>query len=66
MRNWRLPDEVWQIVAPVSYRMDIMRLAHDIPMARHLGINKTCATCRILIHIYWPRLRIQNSEVNNV
>ena len=63
MRKWRPPDappdEVWQvvhqIVVPVIYLRDVMSLAHDTPMASHLGVNKTCA--RILSHFYWPKLR---------
>ena len=68
MRKWRPPDappdEVWQvvhqIVVPVAYRGDIMSLAHDTPMAGHLGINKTYN--RILSHFYWPKLRKDVSE----
>jgi hypothetical protein len=58
-------EEVWQvvhqIVAPVRYRRDVMCLAHDTPMAGHLGVNKTCA--RILSHFYWLKLRKDISEV---
>ncbi|KAK3084422.1 hypothetical protein FSP39_016366 [Pinctada imbricata] len=68
MRKWRPPDappnEVWrvvhQIVVPVAYRGDIMSLAHDTPMAGHLGVNKTYN--RILSHFYWPKLRKDVSE----
>ena len=37
-----------------------MSLAHDTPMAGHLGVNKACA--RILSHFYWPKLRKDVSE----
>ncbi|KAK3098851.1 hypothetical protein FSP39_023736 [Pinctada imbricata] len=68
MRKWRPPDappnDVWrvvhQIVVPVAYRGDIMSLAHDTPMADHLGVNKTYN--RILSHFYWPKLRKDVSE----
>ncbi|KAK3084264.1 hypothetical protein FSP39_010811 [Pinctada imbricata] len=68
MRKWRPPDappnDVWrvvhQIVVPVAYRGDIMSLAHDTPMAGHLGVNKTYN--RILSHFYWPKLRKDVSE----
>ena len=68
MRKWRPPDappdEVWQvvhqIVVPVAYRGDIMSLAHDTPMAGHLGVNKTYN--RILSHFYWPKFRKDVSE----
>ena len=68
MRKWRPPDappdDVWQvvhqIVVPVAYRGDIMSLAHDTPMAGHLGVNKTYNI--ILSHFYWPKLRKDVSE----
>ncbi|XP_069976068.1 uncharacterized protein [Penaeus vannamei] len=63
MRKWR-PSHVsagddWltvhQIVIPRSYRRQILSLAHDSPMAGHLGINKTCN--RIQKYFYWPGMR---------
>jgi hypothetical protein len=68
MRKWRPPDappdEVWQvvhqIVVPVRYCRVVMSLAHDTPMAGHLGVNKTCAG--ILSHFYSPKLRKDVSE----
>ena len=33
---------------------DVMRLAHEIPLARHMGKQKT--TARILKRLYWPRI----------
>ena len=49
MRKWRPPDapasEEWQvvhqIVLPKCYWNKVMSLAHESPMAGHLGINKT-------------------------
>ncbi|XP_077863555.1 uncharacterized protein LOC144347604 [Saccoglossus kowalevskii] len=62
MRKWRPPsspaDEDWtivhQIVVPHSYRHEILRIAHSIPVAGHLGVRKTEA--RIMAHFYWPKL----------
>ena len=62
MRKWRPPtvssDEEWQvnhqIVVPTCYRGDILSLAHESPLAGHLGINKTYQ--KVLSHFYWPGL----------
>ena len=62
MRKWRPPDvpadeewkEVHQIVVPSSYRSDILSLAHESPLAGHLGVHKTQE--KILSHFYWPGL----------
>ena len=62
MRKWRPPtaaaDEEWQvshqIVVPSCYREDILSLAHESPLAGHLGINKTYQ--KVLSHFYWPGL----------
>jgi transposase InsO family protein len=43
-----------QVVVPASCRQDIIKIAHEIPMAGHLGRNKTAK--RILAHFYWPTL----------
>ena len=63
LRKWRppdaMPDEEWrvvhQIVVPQVFRQDIIALAHDTPMAGHLGITKTFN--KILSHFYWPKLK---------
>ncbi|CAC5410429.1 Retrovirus-related Pol polyprotein from transposon 17.6 [Mytilus coruscus] len=68
MRKWRPPDAtpeeewrvVYQVVVPKVYRQDIIGLAHDTPLAGHLGIRKTCL--KILQHFYWPRLRNDVAE----
>ncbi|XP_041461225.1 uncharacterized protein LOC121412478 [Lytechinus variegatus] len=68
MRKWCPPgrpaDEDWvavdQVVVPPQYRAEILRLAHDIPLAGHLGVRKTVA--RIRAHFYWPGLRKCVSE----
>ena len=62
MRKWRPPEspanEEWrvihQVIVPPCYRNDILMMAHDIPLAGHLGIRKTQS--RILQHFYWPKL----------
>ncbi|XP_072035947.1 uncharacterized protein [Amphiura filiformis] len=41
-----------QIVVPQTTRAGILKMAHDIPMSGHLGINKT--KNRILASFYWP------------
>ena len=41
-----------QLVLPEQCRALVLRLAHDVPMAGHLGITKT--KDRVLQHYYWP------------
>ena len=63
MRKRRPPDasvdDEWlvqyQIVVPSPYRSHILNLAHDIPMAGHLGVRKTYL--RVLEHFCWPGLK---------
>ena len=63
MRKYRSPDipaeDEWklyhQIVVPKLFRNHVLSLAHENPMAGHLGVNKTCE--RILAHFFWPTLR---------
>ena len=63
MRKWRPPEApasdewqvVHQIVVPKGYHMEVISIAHDSPMAGHLGIRK--AHDRILNHFWWPTLR---------
>ena len=40
-----------QLVLPKECQLVVLCLAHDVPMAGHLGITKT--TDRILQHYYW-------------
>ncbi|KAK0144590.1 Retrovirus-related Pol polyprotein from transposon 412 [Merluccius polli] len=62
MRKWRPPErpatDEWsvfeQIVLPQGYREDVLRLAHETPLAGHLGIRKTQA--KVMRHCYWPKL----------
>ena len=62
MRKWRPPNVpasqewrvVYQIVVLPPYRRDILVLAHDTPLAGHLGVEKTYR--KVLGHFYWPGL----------
>lgn len=68
MRKWRPPnvsaDDEWavkyQIVVPKVYRPEILSMAHETPLAGHMGVNKTQQ--RILNHFYWPNLRKDVAE----
>ena len=57
-RIWRpknSPESTFQqIVLPKRYQRQVIRLAHDIPFAGHLGREKTA--WRILQRFYWPTL----------
>lgn len=44
-----------QIVVPANLRSQILKLAHDTPLAGHLGIWKTLA--QVLKHFYWPKIQ---------
>ena len=46
---------VYQVVVLPVYWEDVLRLAHETPLAGHLGVNKTYR--KILNHFYLPRLR---------
>ncbi|XP_068111085.1 uncharacterized protein [Hyperolius riggenbachi] len=52
-------DAKW-LVVPRAYRGHVLKAAHDIPLAGHLGIHKTFD--RIQRHFYWPGVR---SDVTN-
>ncbi|KAL2082452.1 hypothetical protein ACEWY4_022270 [Coilia grayii] len=62
LRKWRPPrrpaSEHWsvlsQIVLPTQYREEVLKLAHEKPMAGHFGIRKTQE--RVLRHFYWPKV----------
>ena len=68
MRKWRHPavsaEDEWtvnhQIVVPMSYRPEILNLAHETPMLGHLGVNKTYH--KIPNHFYWPGLKSDVSQ----
>ena len=68
MRKCRPPDapasDEWQVVhqieIPKKYHWEVISIAHDSPMAGHLGVRKTHD--RILSHFWWPTLRKDVSE----
>ena len=41
-----------QIVVPEMYRRDILKMAHDMPMAGHMGVERTLQ--RIRKRFWWP------------
>ncbi|KAJ1174993.1 hypothetical protein NDU88_000284 [Pleurodeles waltl] len=43
------------LVVPQCYRKFLLGLAHDIPLAEHLGQDKTFD--RLHTHFHWPRMR---------
>ena len=49
-----------RIVIPQAYRPEILRVAHSLPLAGHMGQNKTRE--RIEPHFYWPGC---HKEINN-
>ena len=63
MRKWRPPQvpaeddwaEYHQIVVPQSYRPEILSMAHETPLAGHLGVNKTYN--KMAKHFHWPRMK---------
>ena len=63
MRKWQPPEApashdwkvVYQVVIPKKRQHDILSLAHESPMAGHLGIKKTYR--KVLDHFYWPGIR---------
>ena len=63
MRKWRPPDvpsdAEWavehQVVLPKSYRNGVLSMAHETPLAGHLGINKTYN--KILNHFFWSLIK---------
>lgn len=53
-------EKVFQIVAPKKLRSSIMSLAHDTPLAGHLGNKKTRE--RIMRNFFWPGMYIDISR----
>ena len=62
-RRWRpvtakVDEGVWdveRVVVPVGYRVDLVKLAHESPLAGHLGVTKT--TQRLQDNFYWPGIK---------
>lgn len=60
-RKWTSKDKVWhQVVLPACLRNSVIKLAHDQPLAGHLGVEKTKE--RILKAFYWPGIFRNVSE----
>ena len=59
-RRWTPPGsngelfEIEQLVLPMQCRKPVLDLAHQIPMAGHMGKNKTAR--RVMGRFYWPTL----------
>ena len=51
-KHGRPSDKCDQIVLPPSYRAEVLRLAHDVPMAGHLGRERTLT--RLRRRFWWP------------
>ncbi|XP_033112261.1 uncharacterized protein LOC117113126 [Anneissia japonica] len=56
----KIENVIDQIVVPSECRLSILQLAHDAPLAGHLGVEKT--KDRILQHFYWPGIFKDVSE----
>eukprot|EP00731_Ephydatia_muelleri_P011389 Em0006g283a len=53
-RRGKPESAVEQLVLPTQCRKAVLQLAHEVPLAAHLGKNKTAK--RILRRFYWPTL----------
>ena len=57
-RSWRTDDNTgWvdeQLVVPEGYRQELIRLAHEAPLAGHLGVRKTVE--RLRREFWWPSM----------
>lgn len=51
-KPWKSRD---QIIVPVKYRTDVMKIAHEHPTAAHQGFKKTLA--RLKQKFFWPGIR---------
>ena len=47
---------VARVVVPEAYRNEILRVAHTIPLAGHMGSTKTLN--RIEVHFFWPGISL--------
>ncbi|GFQ69197.1 retrovirus-related Pol polyprotein from transposon 412 [Trichonephila clavata] len=48
-------EDVKQVVLPTCKREEVMKVAHEIPLAGHLGESKTKQ--RIKYSFFWPKLK---------
>ena len=62
MRKWlnhrSRASDVWsvvyQVALPLSFRPEVLRLVHEVPMTGHFGIRRTRS--QIMAHFYWQWL----------
>ncbi len=50
----------YQIVLPTGYRLQVLKLAHELPLSGHLGVTKTFH--RVSKYYFWPRLKSAVSD----
>ena len=46
--------EVKQVLLPHAFRLQVLKIAHQVPIAGHMGRDRTAQ--RILRCFYWPSL----------
>ena len=49
-----LNEKELQIVLPTQYQFDILKMAHDMPIAGHMGVERTLQ--RIRKSFWWARV----------
>lgn len=54
------PEDHWKFVPHKSQQQELVRLAHDLPLAGHGGVTKTFA--RLQEKYYWPKMRSDVSK----
>ncbi|XP_065416479.1 uncharacterized protein LOC135974099 [Chrysemys picta bellii] len=59
-RDPRTQEPQTQLLVPLCHRRAVMKLAHDVPAAGHLGREKTLA--RILARFFWPGISQEVKE----
>ena len=55
-----LAAERLQLVVPVGYRQALIQLAHEAPLAGHMGVRKTAD--RLRYNFWWPNMRASVAE----
>ncbi len=50
----------YQIVLPTGYRLQVLKLAHELPLSGHLGVTKTFH--RVSKYYFWPGLKSAVSD----
>ena len=49
-------EQLWKLVVPKDFRLEVISNAHDPPIAGHMGVYKTCK--RLAERYTWPRMRV--------